>query len=353
VRAPSWCTPIRAFTAAARRRGLPGRFAAAVRRGRRPIAVLGTIAVTLTALWIAARGIDPASLAATFRGVRWEWVGAGAAANAVQVLMFGAAWRIGLVEGGVGSVPLRHVISAAWIGKAGNAVLPARMGEVARVMVVRRHVRREPGMIARIAGTLVAQRVLSSLATFVVVVLVAASMPLPVPVPALRWLAVGAVVALVVTVLVASRYRFGARVRRKIPHRLRGVLESVIDGAAILRARGPAARSLGMHLVAVIAQLTTVGCLLQAFGVAAPASAPLLVLAMVMLAGVLPASPGGIGVTQAAIVVPLGATYHVSANLALAFALGLQATIVVVAVIGGLAGLAHQRLSRPQVAGAP
>jgi uncharacterized membrane protein YbhN (UPF0104 family) len=315
--------------------------------------VLGTIAVTLVALWIAARGVDPSSLADTFRGVRWEWVAAGAAANAVQVLMFGFAWRTGLVEGGVGSVPLRHVISATWIGKAGNALLPARLGEVARVMVIRRHVCRERGTIARVAGTLVAQRVLSSLATFIVVVLVATSMPLPVPVPALRWLAVGAVLALVVTVIVASRYRLGARARRKVPRRLQGVLGSVIDGAGILRERGPAARSLGMHVVAVVAQLTTLGCLLHAFGVAAPATAPLVVLAMVMLAGVLPASPGGIGVTQAAIVVPLGATYHVSANLALAFALGLQATIVVVAVIGGLAGLAHQRLSRPHIAGTP
>ena len=320
---------------------------------RRPAGVVVTVVVTAAALWIAARGVDLATLSETFRGVRWQWVAAGAAMNAVQILMFGVAWRIGLAEGGVGRLPLRHVISATWIGKAGNAVLPARMGEVARVVVVRRHVDRERGTIARIAGTLVAQRVLNSLATFIVVVLIATAMPLPLPLPALRWLAVGAVVALVVTVLVASRYGLGARARRRIPRRLRGVLESVIDGAGVLRARRPAARSLGLHIVAVAAQLASVGCLLQAFGVAAPATAPLLVLAMVTLAGVVPASPGGIGLTQAAIVVPLGATYHVGANLALAFALGLQATVLVVAVIGGLAGLAHQRLSRPTVLGIP
>ena len=329
------------------------RLRGALRRGRRPILVLGTIVITIAALWMAVRGVDPSSIATTFREVRWEWVAAGAAANAVQVLMFGVAWRLGLAEGSCGSVPLRHVISATWIGKAGNAVLPARMGEVARVVVVRRHVCRERGTITRIAGTLVAQRVLNSLAMFIVVALIATALPLPVPVPGLRWLAVGAVLALVVTVLVASRYGLGARIRRRLPHRLRGMFEAVIDGAGILRARGPAVRSLGMHVVAVVAQLATVGCLLHAFGVGAPATAPLVVLAMVALAGVVPASPGGIGVTQAAIVVPLGATYHVTANLALAFALGLQATILVVAVIGGLAGLAHQRLSRPSVAGVP
>ena len=318
-------------------------------RLRRPAGVAGTVALTFAALWYAARGVDFATLSETFRGVRWEWIALGAAANALQILMFGIAWRIGLDEGGVGKIPLRHVISATWIGKAGNAVLPARMGEVARVMVVRRHVDRRRGTIPRIAGTLVGQRVLSSLATFIVVVLIATTMPLPIPLPELRWLAVGAVVALIATVLVASRFGLAGWIRQRVPTRLRGIVESVIDGAGVLRARRPAARSLGMHVVAVMAQLATVGCLLHAFGVAAPATAPLLVVAMVTLAGVVPASPGGIGVTQAAIVVPLGATYNVSANLALAFALGLQATILVVAVIGGLAGLAHQRLARPSL----
>jgi uncharacterized membrane protein YbhN (UPF0104 family) len=321
-----------------------------LRRLRRPAGVAGTVVLAVAALWFAARGVDLATLSETFHGVRWEWIVAGAAANALQIIMFGVAWRIGLDEGGVGKIPLRHVVSATWIGKAGNAVLPARMGEVARVMVVRRHVDRQRGTIARIVGTLVGQRVLNSLATFIVVVLIATTVPLPVPLPELRWLAVGAVVALVATVLVASRFGLGGWARRRVPTRLRGVVESVIDGAGVLRARRPAARSLGMHVVAVVAQLATVGCLLHAFGVAAPATAPLLVVAMAALAGALPASPGGIGVTQAAIVVPLGATYDVSANLALAFALGLQATILVVAVIGGLVGLAHQRLARPNLA---
>ena len=336
---------------AALRRPLPERLRRALSRVRRPAGIAGTVALAVGALWFAARGVDVATLSETFRGVRWEWIVAGAAANAVQILMFGVAWKIGLEEGGVGKIPLRHVVSATWIGKAGNAVLPARMGEVARVVAVRRHTDRQRGTISRVAGTLVGQRVLNSLATFIVVVLVATTMPLPIPLPGLRWLAVGAVAALVVGVLVASRYELGARARRRIPRRLSGVIESVIDGAGVLRTRRPAARSLGLHVVAVVAQLATLGCLLHAFGVATPATAPLLVLAMVSLAGVLPASPGGIGVTQAAIVVPLGATYHVSANLALAFALGLQATILVVAVIGGLAGLAHQRLARPNLAG--
>lgn len=327
--------------------GVASRLRAGIVRFRKPLGILTTALLMLGGLRVAARGVDPAGLAATFRDVRWGWVAAGACASAIQILMFGIAWRSGLRAGGMGDVPLRHVIGATWIGKAGNAVLPARMGEVARVMVIRRHLHRERGTIPQIAGTLIAQRILNTLATLIVVVLVAVTMPLPVPVPDLRYLGAATATALLGAVLLRGRVRIGPRLTRLVPGRLRGILASIVSGAGIMRLRGPALASIGMHLVAVVAQLTTVACLLHAFGVATPASAPLVVLAMVTLAGVLPTSPGGIGVAQAAIVVPLGSTYGISANVALAFALGLQATILLVAVAGGLAGLAHQRCARP------
>ena len=52
----------------------------------------------------------------------------------------------------------------------------------------------------------------------------------------------------------------------------------------------------------------------------------------------------GAGLNQAVLVAPLGAAYGISATSALAFALGLQATLAVVAVAGGLVVmLAHRR----------
>lgn len=319
-------------------------------RRRRLIGVAVTLVLTVVSLWVASRGVDPSGLATTFRDVRWEWIVGGAVASAVQVLMFGIAWRTGLRAGGLGDVPLRHVIGATWIGKAGNAVLPARMGEVARVMILRRHVDRGTGTIPTIAGTLVAQRILNSLATLVIVLAVVATMPLPVHLPDLRWVVGAAAIAVLLAVVLRGRIRVSSRLAARIPRRLRAIWTAVVTGTGILRQPRLAAASIGMHLVAVTAQLTAVACLLHAFGVATPASAPLVVLAMVTLAGVLPTSPGGIGVTQAAIVVPLGTTYGVAADQALAFALGLQATIVLVAVTGGLIGLVHQRFARNSAA---
>lgn len=327
------------------------RFGWIVRR-RRVVGLLATLLLTAAGLWFAARGVDPDKLAATFRGVRWGWVGAGACATVIQILMFGIAWRTGLRAAGVGEVALRHVIGATWIGRAGNAVLPARMGEVARVVTIRRHLSREDGSIPRLAGTLIAQRILGGIATVIIVVVVAVTMPLPVPVADL--LGVGAALGVAVSLALAlrGRIRLGTRLDAVLPRRMRGWIGSIIDGAGIMRLRGPAIASVGMHLVACIAQLTTVACLLRAFEVAAPASAPLVVVAMVALAGLLPTSPGGIGVAQAAIVAPLGATYGVAADRALGFALGLQATVLLVAVAGGLLGLTHQRLSKIATAAA-
>ncbi len=51
-------------------------------------------------------------------------------------------------------------------------------------------------------------------------------------------------------------------------------------------------------------------------------------------------------VRQAALVAPLGAVYGVGAPLALAFSLGLQATVVGVSLLGGGVALVHQGLSR-------
>jgi uncharacterized membrane protein YbhN (UPF0104 family) len=193
---------------------------------------------------------------------------------------------------------------------------------------------------------LIAQRILGAIATVIIVALVALTMPLPVPVADMAGVGAALGAAVVLAITLRGRIRLGSRIETVLPRRMRGWIGSMIDGTGILRLRGPAVASVGMHLVACIAQLTTVACLLRAFDVAAPASAPLVVVAMVALAGLLPTSPGGIGVAQAAIVAPLGATYGVTADRALGFALGLQATVLLVAVAGGLLGLTHQRLSR-------
>jgi uncharacterized membrane protein YbhN (UPF0104 family) len=181
------------------------------------------------ALWFAARGVALADLTHTFQNVQWEWIAAGGVASAIQIVSFGMAWRVG----GLGEPPLRHVVSATWIGKAGNAVLPARIGEVARVMVIRRHLSEPHGAIPAIAGTLVAQRILNIIATFLVGGSVTVTIGVPVAIPGMRWLVVGVVAAVIAAAILAQRLRLGNRVRQRVPRRLERIVDRVVQGTGI------------------------------------------------------------------------------------------------------------------------
>lgn len=313
------------------------------RRMRRPLAVGGGLALAAVALWMAMRGVDAQGLARVFHNVGWGFVAAAAAANMVTLLFQSWSWRIGIEEGGLGTVPLRHVVAATWIAKAANQVLPAKLGEVARVMIIRRHVPAGEGQIPKIVGSLVAQRVVAGLATFMIVVTAALLLPMPFSVPGGRWAPFGAVVGVVAILFGVRRVSLG----RMVPARLRKFVCSLTEGAGLLKPSPVVAKAIGLQVAALLAQTLTVGLLLHAFGVAAPAEASLLVLAMMAIAGAVAAAPGGLGVTQFAIVAPLGALYGVGADLAFAFSLGLQGTVAAVALAGGLPALIHQRFARP------
>jgi uncharacterized membrane protein YbhN (UPF0104 family) len=308
----------------------------------RSVVVGGGLVLAAVALWLAMRGVDRAGLAAAFRDVSWGFVAAAAAANMVTLVFQSWSWRIGIAEGGLGDVPLRHTVAATWIAKAANQVLPAKLGEVARVMIIRRHLPGGPGQIPKIVGTLVAQRVVAGLATFGIVVTAALLLPMPFSVPGGRWAPFGAVVGVVAILFGVRRVPLG----RMVPARLCSLVGSLTEGAGLLRPSPVVAKALALQVGALLAQTLTVGLLLHAFGVAAPAEASLLVLAMMAIAGAVSAAPGGLGVTQFAIVAPLGALYGVGADLAFAFSLGLQGTVAAVALAGGLPALLHQRFAR-------
>ena len=297
------------------------------------------------ALVFSARGVDRTGLTQAFRHVSWWWVAVAVGANVVNIVAQGWAWRIGLEAGGTGRVATRHAVAATWLGRAGNQLLPGKVGEIARIAMIRSHIAPDRRQVSRIVGSVVAQRAFSALATFIIVVIVASVMPLPMHVPGGRWAPAAAfviLVAIIVALSIAKPFtRSGGTARSG---RLRSMIMGFAGGAGLLRPSRAAATALGAHLIAVSAQLTMLECLLRGFDVGAPPTAPLLIVALVGIVGAVPGAPGGAGLNQAALVAPLGAVYGISATSALAFALGLQATLAVVAVAGGLvAMLAHRR----------
>lgn len=304
------------------------------------MAVLGVV-IGAVALVVSARGVDRNALVAAFAGVNWWWVALAAVANMINITAQGWAWRIGLEAGGTGPVKTRHAIAATWVGKAGNQLLPGKVGEIVRVALIRTHLPPDRREISRIAGSVVAQRAFYIAATLLIVAV--STSVVPVALPGGRWapLIVVAAIAAIVGVLWRTRSvtsrpgRFGGRIGT--------IATTFAGGAGLLRPSPAAAAALGFHVVGVTAQLAMLECLLRGFDVAAPPSAPLLIIALVGLVGAVPGAPGGAGLNQAALVAPLGAAYGIAPSSALAFALGLQMTVAAVAAAGGLVAILHHR----------
>ena len=147
-------------------------------RAARLVLVLVPIAALVgLAVW---RGPDPGPVERAFRAVEWEWVAVAVLINLFSVVVRAYAWSIVIKQAippPVAAPP--DVFSAFCIGLLGNAALPGRVGELARVAVVTRHVRRRPGTWATIVGTVFAHRLLDVVAAVVLVLLTLYIAPIP------------------------------------------------------------------------------------------------------------------------------------------------------------------------------
>jgi uncharacterized membrane protein YbhN (UPF0104 family) len=326
-----------------------GRLGAVLRRpgARRGLLVAGAAVLLALACWGAAHAIQPGALADAFAAVSWPWVAASGVVYAAGQVASGLVWGVGLRAGGMRGVGRRHVQSAHWLGHSACEVLPAQLGHVVRYAAIRRHPAAAAGGGLRIAGSVGAWKVVDGLVTFVVVAVAAMVMPLPAGLGGLRWIAGATLVGLLVSLLIVSRVG-PARVARLLPERIAGVVRGLAEGAALLARRRDAAAAVGIQLLAICCRVVSLAALLHAFGM--PAEAALLVFALMVLSGVVAISPGNVGVRDAAMVPALVATYGLSAEPALAFSLGIQATALGVSLLGAAVALALMRLNRSRAA---
>ena len=142
-------------------------------------AILGFVVAALVGL-IIWRGPDLSLVGNAFDAVSWYWVALAVAINLFSVAVRASAWRIVLRQAIPRPWPRwRIVFSAFCVGLLGNVALPGRVGELARVAVVTRHLRRRPGTWATVVGTVFAHRMFDVIASvgLVVYVLYTARIP--------------------------------------------------------------------------------------------------------------------------------------------------------------------------------
>jgi uncharacterized protein (TIRG00374 family) len=307
----------------------------------RTAAVLGFAAAVGALLWW--RGPDWGAMRDAFGAVEWHWVLVAVLLNLLSIIVRALAWNTVISQAMPPPRPrFRLVFSAFCVGLLGNAVLPGRIGELARVAVLTRKGPSREGSWATLVGTVFAHRVFDIIPSALLIVYVLATAKIP------QW----AITSLIAVVAVGSALFLVAFVSARRHNRsvleeagtLRRVVTMAREGLGVMHAPMPAAAAILFQCLGWVCQLFAVYTAMRAFDIHAPLPAAGLVLVLMNVATILPLWPGNVGLTQAAIALPL-VGYGVPYAKGFAFGLGLQAIEASVGVGIGLLFLGREGLS--------
>lgn len=313
-----------------------------VRRLGWPIRIALLVGAAALVVW----KVDIHALRAALHPHSWGFIFAAVGANTLSVVFKGLAWK-GVVDG----LPaisrrtrLRDLVSPLFVGFLFNTVLAARLGEIVKVLLARRRLAARGETVGNtiLLGSVVVENLVSTIAWVAVVIGVGLFMPLSRTVW-ITTLVIGCVcLALILVALLRSPGKHTPpwlstgslwnRASRAFARLWGAVRESHVG----LRAPRQFAAVMGPSLASWAAQLVGIYCALRAFDLEVVGwRGAALLLVTVTVAQLFPVLPGNIGVFQAAVVVPITNAFPVSSANALAFAVGLQATEVLVGVAIG------------------
>ncbi len=304
-------------------------------------AVLPLAAAVTALLWW--RGPNWGLVGDAFRAVAWEWVAVAIGFNLLSVIARSIAWMQVIDAALPKPWPrFRSIFSAFSVGLMGNAVLPGRIGEVARVAVLVPKVPRRRGLWATLVGTVVAHRVfdLVPVTMLILWVAVSAKVPASAKVGLIGFVAVG--LALFGFAFASAKLHHHTRLEGL--GAFRRVVVMVRQGLGVMRAGPRAFAAIFFQTIGWIFQLLAVYTAMRAFQIHAPLPAAGLVLVLMNVATIFPIWPGNVGLVQAAIAYPL-VNYGVPYSQGVAYGFGLQLIEASVGVGVGLIFLAHEGLS--------
>jgi uncharacterized membrane protein YbhN (UPF0104 family) len=308
---------------------------------RAALLIPGLVAVVLLLWW---RGPEWGLVVDAFQAVSWRWVGVALLLNLVSVLVRAVSWNVVIRQAlpRPWQPPFGRVFSAFAVGLLANAVLPGRIGELARVGVLARHAPRGLGITGRLLGTVFAHRLFDLVPALLLTAFVLATTRIPHwAVTSLELVAVGGIALFLVAILVAGREL------RPIPEgamAARRLLTMAQRGLNVLREPRAAAVAALLQTSGWLIQLLAVWSMMKAFGIDAPISAAAVVLLLMNVATIFPLWPGNIGLLQAVVALPL-VSYGVAYSTGLAFGLGLQVLEMSVGVGVGMVFLMREGLS--------
>jgi glycosyltransferase 2 family protein len=289
------------------------------------------------------RGPDWGAVGDAFTIVRWQWVVAAIALNLVSVLVRAVAWSIVINQAVAPPHPrFRLVFSAFSVGLFANAVLPGRIGELARVGVLTRKLPGRNGAWAALIGTVFAHRLFDLIPSLLLVTYALATAKVP------HWAYTSLAIVLGVGFALFA-FAFASARRHHQPvldelGRVQRLLVMARQGLGVLHSPLAAVGAAFFQCLGWFCQLLAVFCAMRAFHIYAGLPAAALVLVLVNVATIFPLWPGNVGLVQAAVALPLIA-YGVAKARGIAFGFGLQAIEASVGVGVGMLFLAREGLS--------
>jgi uncharacterized protein (TIRG00374 family) len=291
-------------------------------------------------LW---RGPSLTGIADAFAAVRWQWVVVAIAINLASVVARAIAWRT-VIRAAVPAPRPGYmlVFSAFSVGLFANAVLPGRIGELARVAVLNRKFPGRRGLWATLVGTVFAHRLFDVVPVVLLVLYVLLTAKIPAWAMSSLLVAIGVGLALLAIGIASARRQNRAALDSLGP--VRRLVAMARQGLGVLRDPRRALLAILFQCLGWLCQLFAVWSSMRAFGIHAPLPAAGLVLLLMNVATIFPLWPGNVGLVQAAVAYPLGA-YGVSRAHGIAFGFGLQAIEASVGIGVGLIFLGKEGLS--------
>lgn len=315
---------------------------------------LGIVAVGIAAIAaLALARVDRGEVDAvidTFRSLSIPLVLASLAVNFISVAFKAVIWKASLDSVPGVRAPYRAVVPAVFIGFLLNTVLIARLGEIGRVVVLRRRLAKEGQDVP--LPTMTATVVMEQLVLGITLAVLLVAMVLTVDgVPdwagrgtliLLGVLLAGAVGIGVVELVSRWRLRRGdigedyARTWWRTTLRTAEIhLHAVSQGAQLLRRPQLAVSSFVAGILSWVAQIVGIMLALMAFDIDADLIAAACVVFLVSnLVGFVPLVPGNLGVFQLAVATALSQAFDVNFGAAVTFAIGLQ--VIEIALGAGL-----------------
>jgi uncharacterized membrane protein YbhN (UPF0104 family) len=289
------------------------------------------------------RGPDWGAVGDAFTLVVWWWVAIAIGFNLISVVVRAVAWKTVINQAMAPPQPrFPLVFSAFSVGLFANAVLPGRIGELARVAVLTRKLPGRNGAWAALLGTVFAHRLFDLVPSLLLVVYVLLTAKVP------HWAYTSLMIVLGIGfALLTFGFASARRHSRSVLDELgpaRRLLTMAQYGLGVLKSPLPALAAAFFQCLGWTCQLLAVYCAMRAFDIHAPLPAAALVLVLMNVATLFPLWPGNVGLVQAAIALPL-ISYGVAKARGIAYGFGLQAIEASVGVGVGMIFLAREGLS--------